>query len=285
MNRQKPVTAGRFFGNAGKALLYVLAFFGSQMVISLLYTLAASVYYSLQGGMDLEDYGTLMQKAEELVMACSNQIALISGLLTLMVLAVFFLLRRKNPIRETGIVASPVRCAVAAAAVTPILYFAVSMILSLLPEEWTAEYAEASAHLDTGGIVAVLSTVVIAPIVEEVVFRGLVLSRLRRVMPGWLAVVLSALVFGALHGQIIWICYATVLGLIFGLMVLRTGSLWPSLVAHIVFNGLGQLLSQLPVETGGLVIMAALAAGVILCIIFHRGFRDLFFRRRQPEVS
>lgn len=286
MNQNKPVTAGRFFANLGKALLYLLVFVGAQLAVSMLYSAAASLYYMFQSGFTgMEDVPGMTQQVADLVLACTDQISLISGLLTLLILAVFFLLRRKNPFREIRLVAAPGRCAVVGGAVAPILYAAVSLVMSLLPEAWMEDYMDASAALNDTGVIMAVATVLIAPIVEETVFRGLVLSRLKRVMPGWLAVVLSALLFGVCHGQAVWMAYAFVLGLLFGVMTLRTGSIWPSLIAHIVFNGIGQALVSLSEQTAGLVMGCLLLAALILCCVFHRGFRDLFFRRAEPKAA
>ena len=55
----------------------------------------------------------------------------------------------------------------------------------------------------------------------------------------------TALAFGVCHGQIVWIAYAFVLGTIFGFMALRARSIWPSLTAHLIFNGIGHLSAVL----------------------------------------
>lgn len=285
MNQNTPLTAGRFFANLGKALLYLLLFLGAQVAVSMLYSAAASLYYMLQSGFTgMEDFPGMTQQVTDLVLACTGQISLISGLLTLLVLAVFFLLRRKNPFREVGLVAAPGRCVAAGGAMAPILYIAVSLIMTLLPEAWMEDYADASAALNDTGIVMAVATVLIAPIVEEVIFRGLVLSRLKRVMPGWLSVVLSALLFGVCHGQAVWMAYAFALGLLFGVMTLRTGSIWPSLIAHVVFNGIGQALTGLSEQAAPIFMGCMMLAAIILFFVFRRGFFELFFPRTKLDA-
>jgi membrane protease YdiL (CAAX protease family) len=116
------------------------------------------------------------------------------------------------------------------------LYWLVSLVLSGLPESWTNSYAEVSSSLDQTGALAFLTTAIVAPVVEEVLFRGLIFTRLRSVCPGWAAIVISAAVFGACHGEFIWFCYAFFLGVIFALLVEMTGSILPSMVMHLVFN-------------------------------------------------
>ena len=56
-----------------------------------------------------------------------------------------------------------------------------------------------------------------------------------------MAVVLSAVAFGAVHMIPHQVFYATLLGLVLGLLAIRTGSIWPGLAFHAVFNGIAVL--------------------------------------------
>ena len=257
---EKKLTAGAFFGSVGRALCYLLLFVLCQGLVSVVYSLTFTLYSMLNPGLPLNPM--------DLIFACTDQISLISGLATLIILSAFFLLRRKNPLRETGFCATHSRFVFTAIAVTPLLYAAVSLILGTLPESWMEEYAEAAASLNQKGVLITVATVLAAPLVEEIIFRGLVLSRLSRVLPGWLAVLLSALLFGVCHGQIIWMAYAFVLGVIFGFFALRSKSIWPSLCAHILFNGIGQIAVYVPATDTAinLFYLGLLGCGVVLCI-------------------
>ena len=256
---QKKLTAGKLFAELGRALCYLLLFLLCQTLISVVYALTISLYAMLNPGLSLD----LM----ELIFACTDQISLISGLATLIILAAFFLLRRKNPLRETGFHTTHGRFVFTAIAVTPLLYAVVSFVLGLLPEAWMEDYAEAAASLNQKGVLIIVATVLVAPLVEEIIFRGLILSRMTRVIPGWLAVLLSALLFGVCHGQAVWMAYAFVLGVIFGFFALRAKSIWPSFCAHILFNGIGQIAVYLPEteEVGFLFLGVLVAASAVLC--------------------
>lgn len=271
----KKRTVGAVFAALGKAVCYLFLFLLSQVIVTLGYTLTATIYAFVNPELNIDP--------AELALACTDQISLISGLLTLLILVVFFLLRRKNPLKEVDFRRTPARCVCAALSVTPFLYAAVIFILSLLPEAWMESYAEASSMLTQTGPIMAIATVVVAPIVEETIFRGLILSRLRKVMPGWLSVIISALLFGVCHGQIVWICYAFVLGLIFGVMAQRSGSVLPSLLAHVLFNAIGQFSSYIPdTNTAYWIFLGSLALiSFIAMPIFHRGMTTLFFSKPQ----
>jgi membrane protease YdiL (CAAX protease family) len=75
-----------------------------------------------------------------------------------------------------------------------------------------------------------------APIAEEVLFRGYLHDLLRRWLPAWPAIGVGALLFGLLHG----LAYAlpiAVLGLWFGWLRERSGSLLPAVFGHALHNG------------------------------------------------
>lgn len=85
-------------------------------------------------------------------------------------------------------------------------------------------------------MLGVLAIALLAPIVEELVHRVYVISFLRS--RGMLvAISLSAVCFMALHKTASW-PFALIAGIVFGLLYWWTQSIWPSLVAHAVFNSL-----------------------------------------------
>ncbi|MCI5509466.1 MAG: CPBP family intramembrane metalloprotease [Eubacterium sp.] len=77
---------------------------------------------------------------------------------------------------------------------------------------------------------------ILAPVAEELVFRGLIFARLKEWMKPWLAMILSALIFGVYHGNIVQFVYAFFMGLILALIYYRTGTLLTCIAAHVVAN-------------------------------------------------
>lgn len=283
---EKKRSAGAVLAALGKALCYLLLFLLCQALVAVIFTLAAVLWLSLTGpsGADLP---VLLAQASALILSRTGLIALISDLAVLVVLAVFFLCRKKNPLQEVGLVRTDPWCAGAACAAAPLLYALVTLILAFLPEAWLNSYAEAAAGLDQNDLWTVLATVILAPVTEEVIFRGLIFSRLERAIPSWLAAVLSALAFGVCHGQPVWMAYAFLLGLVFAWFRLRTGSILPSLLAHVVFNGISPLSGALS-EGGvgdGWILLGLIAVGIIACFLFRRGFAAMAGRRQASGGS
>ncbi len=99
-----------------------------------------------------------------------------------------------------------------------------------------------------------LSAAVVAPMVEEAVFRGVLLSGLMRRLPVVPAVLASAVVFGLVHlpdFKFAWYPVPTLvlLGVLLAWLRLRSGSLWTSVTAHVAFNAIaiaGWFLASAP---------------------------------------
>jgi membrane protease YdiL (CAAX protease family) len=91
-----------------------------------------------------------------------------------------------------------------------------------------------------GGWVGVTALLVlfagVAPLVEELFYRGLVQRSLeRRFAPGW-ALLIAAFVFAAIHLEPVLLPGLFVAGLVFGAFAQRTGRLGPAIFAHVGFN-------------------------------------------------
>lgn len=74
------------------------------------------------------------------------------------------------------------------------------------------------------------------PFSEEVVFRGIIFRGYKNSGPVVWSVFWSALLFGLMHLNFNQAAYAFALGIMFALLVEATGSLWSSVIAHMLFN-------------------------------------------------
>ena len=84
--------------------------------------------------------------------------------------------------------------------------------------------------------VVVLLFVIVAPVTEEPLFRGLLLRGFLSHRSRWRAVWISALLFGALHMNIRQFAPAVALGIVFAWWRIETGSLLPALFGHALYN-------------------------------------------------
>lgn len=88
----------------------------------------------------------------------------------------------------------------------------------------------------------ILYTCIVGPVMEEVLCRGFLLKR-ARVFGDWTAVVFTAVVFGLMHGNIAQFLYATVLGLIFGYIAVKTNSIRYTVLIHMIINSYNMAFS------------------------------------------
>lgn len=78
---------------------------------------------------------------------------------------------------------------------------------------------------------------------EELLFRGLILSGLRRLGP-WPALLISSLLFAVAHASIYRLLPTFCLGLLLGWIVLKTGSIYCSMIVHVLNNGVAVTLAR-----------------------------------------
>lgn len=258
----------KFWKQLGKAICYFLLYFGVQNIVGIVYVAAYSFKMSFEATISggTPDIEAITLGATEYLLKNQNSLINISGVITIAFLVLFFLIRKKNILKETNIVKTKGKNILFGVGLALSLVVTVEFGMSLLPESWLEAYASKSNWLLEGsGFTIFVSTVIMAPLIEELIFRGLMLSRLRKAMPDWGAVLLSALIFGVMHGQIIWIVYAFVLGVVLGFVAVKSESIIPTITLHMVFNFCGMVLPFLLSESisGGVCVALAIIGGAI----------------------
>lgn len=113
-------------------------------------------------------------------------------------------------------------------------------VLEIFPERWL----NSVNRMGENGGWSVLMLVVLAPVMEELLFRGILLESVRSKYSAGRAVVVSALLFGVIHLIPQQVVNAFVIGLLLGYIYVRTDSLWPVIVIHALNNGVAYLIMQ-----------------------------------------
>jgi membrane protease YdiL (CAAX protease family) len=92
---------------------------------------------------------------------------------------------------------------------------------------------------------AIASAVILAPLGEECLFRGIIQTAFKKIVPPrlgsmyhrWLAIAATAGIFGLMHaGTPQYVPALIVLGVLLGYLYERTGSLWVVIAVHLLFN-------------------------------------------------
>lgn len=108
----------------------------------------------------------------------------------------------------------------------------------LPPPAWFVELFSKIFENDYGIWGAVIRIVIIAPVVEELIFRGIIMHGLMRNYSGFTAVSVSALMFALFHLNP-WQFTATfILGILLGILMLRTRNIYLCIIGHAINNGL-----------------------------------------------
>lgn len=142
-----------------------------------------------------------------------------------------------------------------------------------------------------GFLLSLIATAVVPPLVEEFACRGLILGSLRKYGDGF-AVLISSVLFGLMHGNFDQMPFAFMVGLVLGLIVVKTDSLWIAVAVHAANNFISvafeYLLSGLSQNSQNLIyslyLMAALIAGTVgaVAVSGEDGFK---FRKSDTESS
>lgn len=112
-------------------------------------------------------------------------------------------------------------------------------------------------------VVTMIYAVIIAPIVEELVFRKILLDKLRRFGDSP-AILYTGIAFGLFHLNLPQFFYATVLGVLFGYITIRTNRIIYSIILHMMLNFIGAGLVPLLMDKGS-------GLGAIIIVIWFFG--------------
>ena len=147
---------------------------------------------------------------------------------------------RRPPDRSAG---TKARVYAASAILFFLYYMAVALLVNLsgLPEN-DAAFREAWETDPISPGLLFLWAVVLAPVLEELLFRGILLRRVERAAGTLPAVLISALVFGLYHGNLSQGITAAAAGLALGYAYVRTDALLVSVVMHTAVNAAAFLL-------------------------------------------
>lgn len=116
--------------------------------------------------------------------------------------------------------------------------FSASLTLLPFPESWVLAYRSSSGGVFTGTdqLLAIASAVFLAPVAEEIVFRGYMLGRLLEGFDSRPAVLLTAAVFALCHVSILWMLYAGLLGILLGWVAIKEDDTVYAVALHMGFN-------------------------------------------------
>lgn len=214
---------------------------GLYFLLSLAVTFSFGIFFAVQ--MLLTSDAGSVQMLNQKIVGSSLAITLVTDVLAILIGLLFYHIDQKK--REQGILGnwderwcpfivwlSITVISIAGCQLLNDLIF-VSGLHELFPSY--TETASLTIHTQPFWMIF-LTVVVVAPVAEEIIFRGLMFRRMKDWLKPVTAVFLSALAFGLYHGNMVQFLYAFLMGAVFAMIYHRTGMLQTSIVAHLTAN-------------------------------------------------
>lgn len=207
-----------------------------------------------------------------------EHVALISGMAQALyfVLAIFILKIKKINIRNTyglRFVSCKEYLLPVSAAFCFSAFSNIAQAAAPIPQELIGGMSD---DMEKSMVAFVLSIFIIAPVVEEFVFRALIITKLRKGLTVTVSVIASAVLFALIHsmaGGIVTVAHAFFGGVIFSLAYVKTKSLFPAIIAHI-FGNIGgyvpAITSIFPVALQYAAAVGFLIVTIIACTVLIR---------------
>lgn len=186
-----------------------------------------------------------------------------------------------RPVRECVNGRTLLMCLLFGVSMQFVIGFFLNLATLVFPDAMQA-YRELIQDVGIGenSLISVIATVILAPISEELLFRGLTLRFLNKTgVCFWIANIIQAALFGFLHMNIVQGLYAFVIGLILGCVAGKCRTVFLPIVIHLIFNLSGVVLGELPAGSSGWLINILLFVGG--CAVLAAGF----FLLKKETVS
>lgn len=267
-------------GKAGYYVLSVVPLLATlmiQVLSGLACSVIGSVAYSMRIAMNgetelLNDPAALQAAVTDYIMQYIIYAVIVAQILTLIGAAIWYglLIKKKNinrPVKECVNVRTVLMCILAGIGLQLVIDFLLNIAALAFPNAMEAY----SQLVETVGIgettwISLLATVILAPISEELLFRGLTLRFLRSAGVKFaIANVLQALFFGILHMNLVQGIYAFAVGLVLGYVAGKCRTVFLPILLHLCFNIAGTVLAALlSGNTGWLMQSILLVIGVLM---------------------
>ena len=253
------------FKAVGKAVVYFATYLLMQVIVSVVYSSVITTQMTMEIMAAGEEIDIMAMTAEvtELLMGRLMEMTFVAGIVTLVIFWLVFLIRRKKFTKEVCLRKFPVNGILPIAVLAACFNVITTVVVSYFPwpQSWIDSYAASASSID-GSLMAWLTAVLMAPVLEEIVFRGLMYTRLKKGLPAIAAAIVTSLAFGIAHGTIIWFIYTFIFSLVLIWVFEKFQSLGACIALHMAYNLSGMALSLVP-EEAELVIWVLLALAIV----------------------
>lgn len=231
----------QFLKAFGFTCLVGVTYFGVSMIGGIIFVVYLMVTKGDAMG-SIGDSEAVSQFFLDEIAGATPMLVVFSALITLGLLMLYFLGRKDNFIPYVGFRKMPYKdvflLLILGICLNTLSVPLVHYITQALPvQEQMAVYNQLMEALFSGSPFWIfLSVVIAAPLIEEIMLRGIVLNDFKKAVPLWAALIIQALLFGAMHMNWIQGSYACVLGLVLGWVYHQYKSIWAPIAVHLSYN-------------------------------------------------
>lgn len=235
-------------------------------------------FYQLKLGNGVQSIGRSVEfinNIEQILYQYAMIMTLISALITLFVFYIIFKNKLDSKLK-IKVTKSYLYIAVLGLAAN----LGLSRLISLLPiDNIIGNYDEIEQVLFSGNLgIQVLAIVIVVPVLEEIIFRGIVYNRLKEYTNKILAAVITSIMFGVYHMNLVQGLYAFFIGLLLVFVYEKYNSIQAPILLHMVANGVSVFLTYIKISdiiskhmiTYVVVMLIELFVAIIFIQIIHK---------------
>ena len=236
-----------------KGIAYFVLYF---MITMFIQALLSVVFCGIGAANGLDNETLIMEFANNNVLGMT----VISGILTVLILYLFFKLRKKQVQEEWRLKHFNVQSGILASVVAFSFSFLFALVTYNIPMQNAQMISDSVKYYNEilplfGNLMMLLNLLVIAPIAEEIALRGIVYTRVEMTTNALTAIIVSAILFGLMHfmaGGVALVIGAMLMALVFGYIFDKFKSLWVCVIAHAAANLPDFILQNKPEISDGL---------------------------------
>lgn len=149
----------------------------------------------------------------------------------------------------------------------------VMVLIEPLFEKTFSDYADVLEKLTSGNqLIVLVFMILIAPVTEELIFRGVILTRANKYFGMIYANILQAALFGLYHGNVVQGIYAFIIGLLLGAVYNKFGIIYAPVLLHITINSSSLLMVLVPEHIIGYIMIMLIGGGIIAASLIFLDF-------------
>ncbi|WP_370749648.1 lysostaphin resistance A-like protein [Eubacterium sp.] len=242
--KRERVTIGRIWGLIYPMLLYLGVTFAVEFIFMIVVAVLGISRYGVTDRAQLYDFIMNATMSQALSMT------LLAGLATAPIL-IFIYIRDNNKDRRNGtFVKYKLNNILKYLLIIPFGVFNmlwanyfVALLQLVMPKFMLESYTDTQQIIEGGGfLIQLLTAGIVAPIVEELIFRGLVYRRTKKMTGTIAAAILSAALFGVFHGNWVQAPYAFIIGIVAVFVYEKFKSIVAPIMLHMSANILSVLI-------------------------------------------